>query len=70
MTDKLSDERFKELVDKEILHGIKLTPKECQEFYHHYMEIRNDAIDLSTNAITAYYKDILAKYWKVYAESL
>ena len=70
MTDILSEERYKELIDKEILHGIELTPKECQEFYHHYKEIRDDAIDLSRKAITVYYKDILAKYWKVYSESL
>ena len=70
MTDKLSDERFKELVDKEILHGEKLSPKECQEFYYHYKEIRDDAIQLNTTAITQYYAKILEKYWKVYSESL
>ena len=70
MTGRLSEDRFNELWKKELIYGSKISPSECKEFYDHYKEIRDEAIELNTKALTVYYKDILDKYWKVYSESL
>lgn len=70
MTGKLTDKRFKELIDKNWLSVEKLTPAEHKEFHDHYKEIRDEAIMISTNAIMQYYESILAKHWKGYSESL